>query len=265
MLRYLSAGPRDFTSDPVPVTQRLNWEFYAISSGQCAPYFATGKNPILRAKALWLLPAHSAYGWRGNAKPIERLAFHYSTVPQEVSDALGNRKYLAVSLDSSEIARLTALVTELEPHWKSPHQYSHLASEKAVLELSILILKQQSLRRDVPLEHLAAERVERALTWFNIHLMRNPTVDEVAAALHMSGAHLRRLFRQIRNQSPHEAFRELQIRRATDLLATSQHTQEEIARQCGFRSLTDFSRVFRKEMDTTADKWRRKILEREPV
>ncbi len=260
MLRYLATGPRDFTSDPVPVTQRLNWEFYAVPTGQCAPYFASGKNPMLRSKSLWLLPAGSAYGWRGDGRPITRIAMHFSNVPQEVSDALGKRKFLAVPLDVDEIARLTDLAAELEPHWKSPHHYSHLSSDKAALELSILILKQQPLRRDVPLEHLAAERVERAIAWFNIHLIRNPTVDEVAAALHMSGAHLRRLFRQIRNQSPHDVFRELQMKRATELLTTSQYTQDEIARQCGFRSLTDFSRVFRKEMNITADKWRRNIL-----
>lgn len=260
MLRYIACGPRNFKSSPVPPCQRLNWEFYAITDGYCGPYFTSGTAPALRTGVLWLLPAQSTYGWRGDGKKCQRIALHFSTVPEEVREAMGERRFLVAPIGPPEKARLAELARELDDHWKSPHQYSHLVCEKALLELSLLILKHQPLRKEIPLENIVAERVERAISWFTVNMTRNPSVDEVAAAMHVSGTHLRRLFKQALNQSPHAAFRKVQIKRATELLATTSLTLEEVQRQSGFQSVTDFSRVFRKEMKSTPDTWRKDIL-----
>lgn len=260
MLRYLASGPRNFITYPVPPSsERLNWEFYCISDGLGAPCFLSGKSPPLRSGALWLLPPRLNYGWQGDEKGCFRLSFHFTQVPEEVSGALGDRRYLVEDLDEGQIKALVELAAELEPHWKSPHSHSHLFYDKALLQLSIAILKNQPLKRDIPLEMLASERVERATAWFSACIARNPTIDEVAAALHMTGTHLRRLFKAVRRKSPHQVFREIQIKRACDLLSTTQLTQEEIARRSGFKSVTDFARVFRSEIGTPADKWRRTI------
>jgi len=260
MLRYLAAGPRNFVTEPVPPTEeRLNWEFYCVAEGQAAPYFTFGKNPPLRRSSLWLLPPRLRYGWRGDEKGCYRICFHFTQVPEEVRAALGDRPYLVEEMEPSKISHLTELARELEPHWKTPHSFSHLSYDKALLDLSIIILEKQPTRRDTPLEMIKAERVERAIAWFNFNMSRNPTVDEVASALHMTGTHLRRTFKAIRQKSPHEIFREMQVKRACDLLASTQLTQEEIARQCGFKSVTDFSRVFRCVIGTPADRWRKEV------
>jgi AraC-like DNA-binding protein len=260
MLRYLAAGPRNFVTEPVPPTEeRLNWEFYCVAEGQAAPYFTSGKNPPLRCTSLWLLPPRLRYGWRGDEKGCYRICFHFTQIPEELSLALGDLPYLVEEMEPRKICHIIELARELEPHWKRPHSFSHLSYDKTLLDLAIMILDKQPKRRDVPLEMLPAERVERAIAWFNFNMFRNPTVDEVASALHMTGTHLRRTFKAIRKKTPHEIFREMQVKRACGLLASTQLTQEEIARQCGFKSVTDFSRVFRCVIGTPADKWRKEV------
>lgn len=260
MLRYLVSGPRNFISDPVPpFSRRLNWEFYCIAEGRGAPWLYSGDSPSLRTKTLWLLPPHVSYGWQGDIDGCYRLSFHFNQIPEEVISALGNRQYLKEDLDADQIKHLLELARELEPHWKSPHNYSHLVYDKALLHLSILILRGQPIRKEISLEMLSAERVERAIAWYTSRIARNPTVDDVASALPMTGTHLRRLFKVVLQKTPHRVFREIQIKRACDLLITTQLTQEEIARQCGFKSITDFARVFRREIKCPADKWRRRI------
>lgn len=260
MLRYIARGPRNFTTNPVPPSERMNWEFYAITEGNAAPYFLTGRSPSLRSRILWLLPPQVRYGWRGDGRNCQRLAFHFSSVPNEVCAAIGDRPYLTVPLVPEEIKSLHALAGELESHWKSPHQYSHLVCERALLELALIILKQQPLHKEVPLDHLVAERVERAIGWYYANMTKNPSVNEVAAIIHVSPVHLRRLFYQSRGQSPHAVFREMQIKRAKELLATTQWGLESIRQECGFHSVTDFARVFRKEVKSTPDSWRKWIL-----
>lgn len=185
---------------------------------------------------------------------------HFAAVPAVVKDALGSQAFLVAPLSMADSKRLLGLAGELTVHWKSPNQYSHLVCEKALLELSILILQSQPPRKGIPLENLVNERVERAKAWFVVHMSRNPTVDEVALALHMTSTHLRRIFRQACGHSPHEVFRQLQMKRATELLATTSDTIAEVARQCGFKTPNDFARVFRKAFQASPDTWRRKIM-----
>ena len=210
--------------------------------------------------ALWLLPPQAIHGWRVNGRSCERAAFHFSSVPSEVREAIANKAYLSVPISAPQSKYLLELANELDPHWKAPHQYSHLVCEKVLLELSLLILSGNPPHQDVPLEKLAVARVERAIAWFIENMSRCPSVDEVADALHMTGTHLRRLFRQANRPAPHMVFRSLQMDRAAAILAATSATLQEISAQCGFQSVTDFARVFRREFNTSPNKWRRGLM-----
>lgn len=260
MLRYLAHGPRNFRTDPVPPLPRYNWEFYAVLSGTCAPFFSEGKSPNMKDRALWVLKPGSVHGWKGNGKPIDRVVFHFASVPPDLLQAMGSSTCLTVTLEDGDDQKIRDLLAELEPHLRRPHQFSHLVFERAVLDLTIIALKQQPLRRDIPLSQIASERVERALAWYEINMARSPTTIDVAGAVNTTPTHLRRLFKKVKETSPHAAFRKLQLKRATDLLSTTQQTLDEIAPQCGFHSTTDFARVFKQEIGATANTWRRKII-----
>lgn len=260
MLRYLAIGPRDFTKSPVPIIPRLNWEFYAVFDGFCAPTFPGGKTPQLRTKTLWVLPARTQYGWMGNGRPCQRAAFHFPSVPSELDWEMKGRNFLAASLEEGDIARLKALAEELKGHLASPHQFSNLVCSRALLDLSLIVLKDVTRRHNVPLMSAASDRVERAIAWYGVHMADNPKIEEVAASVHMTGTHLRRLFRKVKGEPPLSVFRKMQIERAMALMVNTSDTLQTISIQCGFQCATDFARVFRRVMDTSANTWRKNIL-----
>lgn len=260
MLRYMANGPRDFHKKPVPPIPRLNWEFYLAITGSCAPVFPHTKSPEPKEKTLWVLPPHLTYGWRSKTGACNRVVFHFGAVPDEISEPLSTRKYLAVPLTDKEIEEVLSLAASLKVHWEKPHQYSHLYYERALIDLSLLALKDKIIKPQIPLRNRDSERVERAIAWYLVNMTRNPTVEEVASIIHVSATHLRRQFKAVRGKNPHKVFRELQLRRATELLATTSDTLDLISSRCGFQNVTDFSRVFRKEMKTTPDNWRKKLL-----
>ncbi|MBC2595977.1 helix-turn-helix transcriptional regulator [Ruficoccus amylovorans] len=206
------------------------------------------------------MPAHSRYGWSSDFTSSYRYAFHFATVPSEVRLCLGERPYLCVALREEDVAVIQSLSAELNDHFHKPNQYSHLYFERALLTLSLLILRDEQPRNNTPLHLLAEERVERAIAWYVEHMESNPTVEEVAYAMHMTSTHLRRMTRKARGRSPHTIFRELQLERALDLLANTSKTVEEIAHRCGFRSVEDFSRVFHRDLGTPASVWRNQYL-----
>lgn len=259
MLRYLAHGLRDFVNDPVPPCPRLNWEFYAVTQGKCAPVIPGHKPLPLRSNVLWLCAPNLLYGWRGE-KPCYRYAFHFATVVPEVKEVLRDNSLYAVDLSRDEILRIKQLANDLEPHFKSPHGLSHLHFEYASMTLSLIILKNEKPKKDIPLHLIAEERVQRVLSWYSINMARNPTVDEVAEAINMTASNLRRMTQKARKTTPHKLFRELQIKRATNLLANTPATLQEVAKQCGFNYVEDFYRVFRQEVGTSPDGWRRHVL-----
>lgn len=209
---------------------------------------------------MWVMSPQMTFGWRGDGRDIDRAVFHFASVPVDLAEAAGRKSWLAIPLEDSDIQAIRSLVGELEPHLERPHQYSHLVFERATIDLALIALKRQPIRRDTPLSQIATQRVERAIAWYMINMARSPKIFEVANAVNTTPTHLRRLFKKVRGTSPHDAFRELQIKRACDLLATTQQTLDDIAPQCGFCSTTDFARVFRSNLGTTANTWRRRIV-----
>ncbi len=254
MLRYFSYGQREFLN--TPLLRRLNWEFYATLKGKCAPVFPKGKKYPLAPTTLWLFRPRVAYGWSGKGV-VTRAAFHYPSVPIELEQAMGENQFLTSKLLPEDVERISQLAERLNHHYHNPCHYSHLAFEAALAELSLFLLKNFESPTRVPLNFLPADRVNRALNWYAVHIMENPTVEQVAAAVNMSAGHLRRTFQGVRNQSPHEALRECQIKRACDLLTTTPDTLDHIAGQCGFQSVTDFIRVFNSFMGVSPNTWRR--------
>jgi AraC family transcriptional regulator len=254
MLRYFSYGQRQFLNPPF--LRRFNWEFYAILKGKCAPALPKGEELPLEPRTLWVFRPRVAYGWKGEGT-VTRAAFHYPSVPHELEHAMGEKQFLNVKLQPDEVTRISQLAESLKTHYENPCNYSHLAFEAALAELSLFLLKNFESAKRVPLNFLPADRVNRALNWYAVHIMENPTVEQVAAAVNMSAGHLRRTFQSVRNQSPHEALRECQIKRACDLLSTTPDTLDQISGQCGFQSVTHFIRVFNSLMGVSPNTWRR--------
>ena len=91
---------------------------------------------------------------------------------------------------------------------------------------------------------------------------RNPSVKEVAEAVHVSPSHLRRLFAEVRSASPKELFRRARLEKAQDLLGRTSLTLDEIARHCGYASASHFCREYKTVHHFTPSTWRRRLIDR---
>ena len=61
-------------------------------------------------------------------------------------------------------------------------------------------------------------RVAAAIAWLDAHRTRQPSVAELAAALHLSTGHLQRTFTRFAGVSPHRFLRWLTVGAARELL-----------------------------------------------
>ncbi|AHF94558.1 hypothetical protein OPIT5_20710 [Opitutaceae bacterium TAV5] len=255
MLRYLAAGYKDFSVEAIDVSSRFNWEFYANLRGQLRPSFYDLPDPPLSGPTLWVFPPETLHGWVSEA-PFERVVFHFPSVPDAIREACREPRHLSSPLRKPDITFLRNLAASLQNHYRNPTPVSLLLFERALIDLSLILLREHKQDTGLPLETLAVERVERAVDWYLAHLHERPTLDALAAAVHISPAHLRRQFRLVHGRSPHEVFMQLRLDKAAGLLAGTDETLDVIAPQCGFNSTSDFCRAFRRHYKVYPNTWR---------
>lgn len=261
MLRYLGIGPRQFGVYPLKPIVRMNWEFFAVVRGRCAP-LAVGQSPTpLATETLWVTPPGSAHTWAGDGRRRAEVAvFHFGSVPAPLEALVRERGQIALPLAAAEVRRITTLAQELRPEFHQPNSLSNLVFQAALLELSLLVLRKLAPGRQPVLADHAERTVENATRWFTEHLRANPTIVEVAREVHVSPSTLRRLFRRVLRQQPARVFSRIQLEQSMRLMTETKLKLDGVATECGFTCTSDFCRAFKAFMKVTPTVWRKTIL-----
>lgn len=262
LLRYLGNGHRHFGLKPMSPSARINWEFYAVIDGRCAPWLGGKAEPAaaeLCANTLWVFPPEQEHGWAGEHRSCRVVAFHFGAVPSVLAERVRRLGWIKHSLSRQEIERIQELASELRPHYENSTELSPLYAQKALTELSLIALEGAGARL-ASLASLPQLKVEAAMAYYYEHLGEAPPISRVARAAGVSPSHLRRLFVVIRRESPRRAFRRIAMERAMELLSETDLTLESVAERCGFAGPSEFSRSFKRMFKVPPAVWRQGIL-----
>lgn len=256
MLRYLAHGWRNLVTSPDQAPIRMNWEFFAVLNGACAPRFmGKGKPRRLRKSTLWLMPPWSQYVWCGENRPCLRAVFHITNLPQIMTNHLPAASFYETPINEEQGRHILKLTKDIEPMYYHPDETYELHVSRLISELCLIVLHPFSFKKENPLYHLALERVQKAEVYYRTHLHCAPSVEETAAATGISASQLRRHFQLVRDTSPQLAFRSLRLRYACYLLS-SDLTLDRVSEQAGFMSKADFHRAFKAHFGVTPHFWR---------
>lgn len=263
MLRYFANSSIRW-KDRMRCNTRTNWEFYAVIQGRCAAKLHDGDKPAYKEKTLWVFSPECSHAWQDDRRSkYHRIVFHFGSAPYPLDEIVRrNGGWLERKLSDADITRLEALAAAVEPHYLNPNQLSTLHFEGRLMDLALLALEGSDAAQLAPLPDLANFKVESALSWYTEHLTRNPSVKEIADAVHVSTSHLRRLFWQVRRTSPKTAFQRVRLDRAQELMSRTAMTLEDVARHCGYNSSSHFCREYRAVHHFTPTHWRKKLVDR---
>lgn len=81
-------------------------------------------------------------------------------------------------------------------------------------------------------------------------------MERLAAGLHMSYAHFRRVFKQQTGLSPYQYHLQLRINRARELLHGTTLSIKQVAARLNFENSYHFSKIFRKKAGMSPSQWR---------
>lgn len=264
MLRYFANG-RIRWKNGMRCNTRTNWEFYAVIDGRCAAVLADGEKPPLRERTLWVFAPECSHAWLDDGHhTYHRISLHFGSVPYPLDEIVRSQGgYVVRPLADSDIVRLRDIATHLEPHFCQPVMASPVHFQRALMDLSLLVLEgERRAAAPIALTDASSFKVERALSWYTEHLARNPSVKEVAEAVHTSVSHLRRLFVEVRGSGPKELFRRVRLERAQDLMGRTNLTLDEIAAHCGYAGASHFCRDYKAVHHFTPSTWRRRLIDR---
>jgi AraC family transcriptional regulator len=141
----------------------------------------------------------------------------------------------------------------------APTTIGHLLESRAVAELCLIALRGEPVRRLPGGARHAREIAESAVAWYIEHLERDPSQEEVAAAVGSSPAHLRRLFHAAYGKGPHQVLQAARFERAHQLMRGEALALDAVARACGFSDGSAFSRAFRRRHGQPPARWRRRL------
>lgn len=103
--------------------------------------------------------------------------------------------------------------------------------------------------------------LQRMIDWIERHYAENIDLEQLSDLAGISIPHLHTLFKQYTGDTPYHYIQARRLKEAKLLLASSSLAVKAIARQCGFRDVGNFCRVFKQSAGMTAQAFRLQHLE----
>ncbi len=157
-----------------------------------------------------------------------------------------------------------SMVTPFELFLREVTTYQPLRTAGLTYTAALLVIEASRLADGrQPGRHLAMHpAIATAKRLIENHLAEGLTVDDLAAAVHLSPAHFAELFRAEIGETPGRYRTRLRVERARLLLSETDLPITTIATDLGYSSSQHFATVFRHGTGTTPTRYRHKITGR---
>lgn len=162
-------------------------------------------------------------------------------------------------ISNGAITRILALMTE-EFHAGAQLGTLYIETLAHALAIRLLHLDCAPNRTDTStISALPSNKLNRIKELIEAGLDRDLSLKALATEVGYSRAHFLRMFHVSTGTTPHRYVLERRIDRAQQLLKEDRTSLDDIAAACGFSSQTHMADVFRRTLNTTPRKYRRKI------
>lgn len=169
-------------------------------------------------------------------------------LPPSFSDCAGIKFH--TKINDERIFRLFGIIYRLAE--EKPAGYLHAVRGYACLILSRLIEKHKKEEKNIESENTAA-----ALEFIKCHYREKIALCDIASALHLSGGYLSRKFKADTGMTTMECINELRMKKAAELLVSTDMNITETAEKCGFDDPNYFARLFKKNFGKTPREYKK--------
>jgi len=143
--------------------------------------------------------------------------------------------------------------------------YSTLADSEEIILQSLLLELIYTIKKDSTLKNKNGNftnnysKVEKSLSYIKEHLTEDLSLDKVAKSVSFSPIHFHNTFKTAVGKTLRDYIEEQRIKKATNLLLTTNYSLTQIAYECGFSSQSYFSYVFKRRIKKTPREYAKEI------
>jgi AraC family transcriptional regulator len=251
-LAYIGHGTRTYGLRPILGRPRGFWELQWVLKGNAHPDNLEADPLRTATPRLYVSHPDSPHGWTDESEASsEVFVLHFRAVPEELDAAVNPAKTLILVLNESEVRQHRGRLDEIRSAHAESDPRLTLKLDQVLIEVALLVLGRTA--PDVgPVRDLG--RVERALHWFEENVGENPSIEDVARAVGVSSAHLRRLFSSAGKDAPKVECMRLRIAVARRCLGEGWKL-ERIANYLGYSEASALSRAFSASCGASPREW----------
>ena len=251
-LAYIGHGTRTYGLRPILGRPRGFWELQWVLKGTARPDNFEHSESRTAGPRLYVSHPDSPHGWTDEGgRSSEVFVLHFSVVPEELAAAVNPAKTLILGLGESEARQHRARLDEIRNAHEESDPRLALKLDRVLIEVALLVLG-RTAPEAAPGRDLG--RVERALHWFEENVGENPSTEDVARAVGVSPAHLRRLFSSAGKDAPKAECMRLRIAVARRCLGEGWKL-ERIANYLGYSEASALSRAFSASCGASPREW----------
>lgn len=253
-------------------------ELIYIKSGEFTAFIGDGRYEVTAGDLLFFRPSeiHRIYAGDTSQNSYYVIKIHPSLV-FDVADKKNGASYMlrfAIGTKNAkrvwkntELAatRVEKTVVEMERECRERRPYFDIAVREKAASLVLFLLRSEqgedtggynAADRE---ERFAVETVYKALTYINSHSGEDISAADVSRAVAMSYSHFSRSFGRIVGQNFKEYLSGVRLKRAEEMLLTTEKSVAEIAKECGYKSTSYFIMSFKKAKGTTPHAYKKQM------
>lgn len=102
--------------------------------------------------------------------------------------------------------------------------------------------------------------ISNAITYVNENITSDLSLENIANHVGFSSIHFHKIFKRAVGKTLHEYVEDQRIRKAANMLVTTDYTLTKIAYECGFSSQSYFSYAFKRKTKKTPGEYKKEIF-----
>lgn len=253
------------------------WEISYVYEGRGTHHFEDGSDAISEGEFIFISPdiSHCITSPQSEKQGWVRVCNMLMT--QEYVDDLTQRLLSLHELDEYQLRNILRDKKPFCIHLKddsgsiynllmtAAHEYKHpMAGSGAIIEnaaLSLLTYITRLYERSLTNETVTTTKndvIDDLIRFIKSNFGSNLTLDYLAAYAHLSPEYLSRYFKKCTGVNISDFITETRIEKAKYRLRTSNWSINDICEYCGYRSISNFQKAFKKAVGMTAGEYRNK-------
>ena len=166
--------------------------------------------------------------------------------------SISSKSFIYSRIDESEREKVEEIFLKIKKY-ENDKIYGDWMLISGIIEL-IVYLNRYSIE-DIP---AATGAMSRAIEYINSNITGNITIDDICLHIHMSKYHFCRQFKKIMGTTVMEYILKTRLIMSENMLLNENLSVTEISHNCGFSSVSYFSRVFKQYNGITPLKYKKK-------